>query len=522
MQRGRDARVATAELLEAFAREAQHPRVLLDVTVGRVLSLEEAHLSDALAALVVPEGHLSLLPAHPGADLSADHHVEPAPGLSGVKDPLTGGCVDQAAHQRDDPGLGGGESVEDLDRAMRLRAEIQGEQVPERHDPHPAAQGRSQHHVRHPGERQGKGGEHTQLDLGAKLGEGETQEARAERGGGVGHRAADGRERRRGGALLVAESLGVAEEANEVVNGVVDGDPDDHRRDQAGARVQADAAPAQRAEVGRDRNHVRHQGDQPDANREEEQRQDHVDDAEGGHHRERLAADDPVQSPVEDHGGAGHPTLQPLRERGEPLFDPPGELLDLVRVDHARPDLDGRDLVAGLHEAAQLGTGAEEQELTHQLAALRDDELIRVVLVEAAVEELHVVGERGGAADLRLRLQPGLERLDLLQVGGLQERVPGVGLEDDEEGVRPLQVLVHRLEVDPHRSVRRELADLLGADADPGSAKQGQREERGEDPEDERPTGEIEVRDTRDEPFEAARRRAEAGAEREGAPGPPA
>jgi hypothetical protein len=114
--------------------------------------------------------------------------------------------------------------------------------------------------------------------------------------------------------------------------------------------------------------------------------------------------------------------------------------------------------------------------------------------VEAPVDQLQVVDDRGGAPDLVSGIEPALKVLDELQVDGLFERVGVVRLHDHVDRVGPLQVLVHRLEVHANRRVGSELAGVRGSDADQRSAVDRDQRDQGGGDEDGRPVPHVEAR----------------------------
>ena len=466
---GADPRIAFLQPGQVLVGEAQQGGRLGDSDVGRALAVEEAHLADDVSS-AERDLHASVLGGHRDRQFPVDHDEHVVRFFARVGEFVAGRVVKDARHQGGNPGLALAHTLEQRDRLLRGLAEVEGQHVPQGHDPHARRQGRCEDDVDEPCDAQGEGCQDAEFALVLeRAGEADGQEAQAQGRAGVG----DGPAHRPQGldhALgLVGEFFGGAVEADQEVDRVVDGDSQHQARNQTRGRVERDAGDAQDSEIDDDGQRVGDQRQESDPERHEEQAQHAVDDDAGQAQAHGLSVGDVVAGFVDEDAVAGHVAGQMRRELVEPRLDGGHQLGHVRGIDGRRAHQDVHGLVARVDEAIDLVVRAEEHQLGDELLGLGNHQLRGIVVVEGPMDELHVVDEGGGAADIGLFLEPALELFDGSEVDRFLEGIAVVRVEHDIDGVRALEVLIDRFEVDAHRTLGIKEAHHVGADVDVGN-----------------------------------------------------
>jgi hypothetical protein len=218
-------------------------------------------------------------------------------------------------------------------------------------------------HVRDPGKAQRDRGQRAELGLVLELCGDRRPEAQEERDGRDRDGSPDELKREGHGLFLVATAAGAPAEARKEVDGVVHGDAERQAADHGGGGVQRDSREPEQTEVEGHRQHVGDQRQEAHAPRSEQ----------GGHRREghqhgegdaaHLTSGDAVHGPRQENRLAGHPALDGIGEPRESRLQAVQEGVHAGGVLGAVAHQDGGRGVGGIHEAAHLRIGAEEEEL---------------------------------------------------------------------------------------------------------------------------------------------------------------
>ena len=387
---------------------------------------------------------------------------------------------------RDDPTLRGGEVAQQGDRALRRLAEVERERVPERDHVELGAQRRQQHESGSQATPSAAAAVAPSQRRSPRPAVASAAKARHSASAEIVTGAPDRGERAAGRGLLVGEPARLAGEAREVVDGGVQREAERDRRHHAGGEREGLVRGAEEAEAEHDHHQARRDRAQTRARREEQERQDHVGDAEREHQALELCCDQPVET---RWNAIAWPVTRPcsdgqLRQAG---LDRARQRTDLARRHCGRAHGEVRALPARVDQRVLLVAAPEKEQLPRQRGVHGQRGQVAGFALRCVVEEADPIDERGGSADLGPRLEPLLELGDLGEVLRCSERAGLTRLDHDPQGRRAVEPAIERVEVEPGRVVRGKRVRHVGRDLQPRAGEQRQPEERDEAPDERAP-----------------------------------